>query len=108
MYLPRERLRQLLEKIASLIGSRASRLWIDHFSERFLEMESPEVRDFLAAMKRLGEPFVTGFRQVESLSALWKSEATASASEIVNVSEPVHSEYFFSVLRLHTPLNQRS
>jgi hypothetical protein len=51
-------------------------------------------------MARLGEPFVTGFDDPAAVAPeTWVLAETTTAGSAVGVSEPVHGEYRFSVLK---------
>jgi len=100
MYFSREVLGEMFRKIRSLVRSPISRFWLDHVTSELFEMESFDVRSFLSSMARLGEPFITGFDDPASVAPdSWVLAETTSAAASVGVSEPVHGEYRFSILK---------
>jgi hypothetical protein len=51
-------------------------------------------------MARLGEPFITGFVDPATLTPdLWALAETTSASSVLGVSDTIHGEYRFSLLK---------
>jgi methyltransferase (TIGR00027 family) len=102
MYLGDAQLRACLQQARGLCRHSGSRLWLDHVSEDLLSMPRPEVRSFLAAMARLGEPFVTGFADADTFGgadAGWRAVEHCSAAQVLGLDEPVHREYRFALLR---------
>ncbi|MEO5961005.1 MAG: class I SAM-dependent methyltransferase, partial [Opitutaceae bacterium] len=100
MYLTRGELGGLFQKLRALTASPETRLWIDHVTSELFDLDVIEVRSFLAAMTRLGEPFVLGFDDASSvLPGVWAPVESASAADVLSLVEPVHREYRFSILR---------
>ena len=99
MYLSSFELAQLLRKLRAIVGSAQSRLWMDHVSSSLFSIDILEVKSFLASMTRLGEPFVLGYDDISALSECkWVTEEKTSAAAVLEISEAVHQEYFFSIL----------
>lgn len=100
MYFTHEVLATLLDKLHALVGSPQSRLWLDHVTSELFEMEVFDVRTFLSSMTRLGEPFIAGFSNPASIAPeQWELTETTSASAVLGISDAIHSEYRFSLLR---------
>lgn len=101
MYLYGEDLRMVLNEAAKICQNNDSRLWIDHSTTDLLEMKEPEVTHFLENMSRLGEPFVTGFTDIVSLTQTekWVQTSTLSAGEVIGLNDSIHQGYLFSMLQ---------
>jgi len=99
MYLTPPSLSALLASAGRLAGSSASCLWMDHVSDELLTTEQPHVVRFLEGMRRLGEPFINGFRDASTVSPEWICEERVGADQVAATSEPVHALYYFSLLR---------
>lgn len=100
MYFTRDALATLFDKLHSLVGSSQSRLWLDHVTSELFEMDVFDVRTFLSSMTRLGEPFITGFSNPASIAPdCWELAETTSAAAVLGISDAIHSEYRFSLLR---------
>lgn len=100
MYFTRELLSVLLDKLNALVVSPQSRLWLDHVTADLFEMDLFDVRTFLSSMTRLGEPFITGFSNPASLAPeQWELAETTSASAVLGITDAIHSEYRFSLLK---------
>lgn len=99
MYLAPAELAALLTRAAGVSTHPCSRLWLDHVTPRLYDLDLPSVTSFLATMSRLGEPFVLGFERAdEHGGGHWRTVASASATDVVGVDDPVHREYRFSLL----------
>ncbi|MEX1020422.1 MAG: class I SAM-dependent methyltransferase [Litorilinea sp.] len=100
MYLEKEDLEELLAKLGRATTHKASRVWLDHVTPALFHLELPEVQTFLASMSRLGEPFILGFNDGDAIGhPQWQQASTTSAAEILDLAEPVHAEYRFSILK---------
>lgn len=100
MYFPRDVLASLFAALRELAASPDSRVWVDHVTPDLFDLDLPEVRSFLASMARLGEPFVTGFDDPAAVApGTWVLAETTTAAAVLGVSEPVHAEYRFSLLK---------
>jgi O-methyltransferase involved in polyketide biosynthesis len=100
MYFSGDQLERLFSKIRALTTSPTSRLWLDHVTPEAFELDLFEVKAFLSSMSRLGEPFVSGFADPSAVApGSWTLEESASAADVMDVREPVHAEYRFSILR---------
>jgi methyltransferase (TIGR00027 family) len=100
MYFPRDALARLFNKLGGLATSTRSRLWLDHVTSSLFDLDIFEVRSFLSSMTRLGEPFVTGFDNPAIVAPdAWSLAETTSAAAAIGVSDAIHSEYRFSVLK---------
>lgn len=101
MYLHQAELFSLLEETRRLCASKDSRVWIDHVTPNFYSLNSPEVRSFLQAISRLGEPFVTGFTQVEAFDPRWKTVEQRSSAQVLgqeSVTHPAYENHLVSLL----------
>jgi hypothetical protein len=100
MYFPRDVLARLFIKLRALTTSQESRLWLDHVTSCLFELDIFEVRSFLSSMTRLGEPFITGFDNPATVAPdAWALARTTSAAAEIGVSDAIHSEYRFSILK---------
>jgi len=100
MYFKREVLATVFTKLRALTSSQDSRFWIDHASTSLFDLDMFEVKSFIATMAGLGEPFITGFDDpTEIAPQSWVLVEKTTAASAIGVSEPVHREYRFSVLR---------
>jgi O-methyltransferase involved in polyketide biosynthesis len=100
MYFPREVLATVFAKLRALNSSAKSRLWLDHVTSALLDLDLFEVRSFLSSMARLGEPFITGFDDPATIAPdSWVLSETTSAASAVGVSDAIHNDYRFSVLK---------
>jgi acyl-coenzyme A thioesterase PaaI-like protein len=100
MYFHRDQLARLFDKVRALTNSPASRLWLDHVTPALFDLEIFEVKAFLASMSRLGEPFVLGFDDPAAVAPdSWTWDESASASDVLGESDPVHDGYRFSILK---------
>lgn len=100
MYLSGSDLEKLLRKLRAITISDRSRLWIDHVSSNFFSLDILEIKSFLSSMTRLGEPFVLGYNDISELhDCEWITDEKTSAAASLGISEAVHLEYIFSVLR---------
>jgi O-methyltransferase involved in polyketide biosynthesis/acyl-coenzyme A thioesterase PaaI-like protein len=100
MYLDSPQFQNLLGRLRSLLTSPETRIWVDHVTTRIFALDVEEVQAFLSSMTRLGEPFVNGFNDVSELDThSWEVSEAASAADVLGLSEVVHSEYRFSILR---------
>lgn len=100
MYLTESELKTLLQKVHALAHSIESRVWIDHVTTRIFASPVNEVRAFLSSMTRLGEPFINGFDDSDTLDpTLWETVDSKSAAAVLAMEDDVHREYRFAVLR---------
>lgn len=101
MYLYADDLRRVLNETIKICQNRDSRLWLDHSTIELLERQEPEVTHFLENMSRLGEPFVTGFTDIVSLTQTraWLQTSTLSAGDVIGLNDSIHQGYLFSMLQ---------
>jgi methyltransferase (TIGR00027 family) len=100
MYFRRDALARLLKDIRGLANSPKSRLWLDHVTSYIFDLDIFEVRSFLSSMTRLGEPFITGFDNPAMVAPdAWSLAETTSAAAAISVSDAIHPEYRFSILK---------
>lgn len=100
MYFQREVLETVFTKLRALTSNSKSRFWLDHVTSAFFDLGLFEVRSFLSSMARLGEPFVTGFDDPATIApSSWILAETNSAASVLGVSDAIHNEYRFSVLK---------
>jgi O-methyltransferase involved in polyketide biosynthesis len=100
MYFPRDVLARLFNRLRDLTTSQNSRLWLDHVTSSVFDFDVFEVRSFLSSMTRLGEPFITGFDNPATIAPdAWVLAETTSAAAAIGVSDTIHGEYRFSVLK---------
>ena len=100
MYFPREVLASFFSRLRPLVSSPSSRFWLDHLTPALFELDGAEIRSFLSSMARFGEPLVTGVDNPASIAPdSWILEKTTSASEALGLSDAIHAEYRFSVLK---------
>jgi methyltransferase (TIGR00027 family) len=100
MYFEAPELRSLLRRVRSLVAHPASRLWLDHATEAAFRLDRPDVRAFFASMARLGEPFVLGFENADSVCQPdWVAVESRSAAEVMGQDDEVLAEYRFSLLQ---------
>jgi methyltransferase (TIGR00027 family) len=100
MYFTRDALGRLLNSLRGLTTTQKSRLWLDHVTSSLFDLDIFEVRSFLSSMTRLGEPFITGFDNPAIVAPdAWSLAETTSAAAAVGVSDAIHSEYRFSILK---------
>jgi len=100
-YLHAPELERLLAGIYALCQHPKSRLWFDHVTPALFQLEHPEVQGFLSAISRLGEPFVTGFKDVQVISDRWRTIEQCKAEDMLNGSvapHPVYAEHLMSLL----------
>jgi O-methyltransferase involved in polyketide biosynthesis len=100
MYFAREVLATVFDKLRGLTSNPESRFWLDHVASTLFDLDLFEVRSFLSSMARLGEPFVTGFDDPATIApGTWVLSETTSAASAVGVSDAIHNEYRFSILK---------
>ena len=100
MYLTGDEFTRLLHKLHTLAASLNTRIWIDHVTSSLFHLDVLEVKAFLSSMTRLGEPFIFGFDDVLALdSNTWVSQDIVSAADVLGLSDAVHQEYRFSILK---------
>lgn len=100
-YLHAPELERLLSAIHELCQHPKSQLWFDHVTPELFRMEHPEVQGFFSAISRLGEPFVTGFKDVQALSDQWQMTEQCTAADMLNgrvISHPVYAEHLISLV----------
>ena len=101
MYFTETDLRQILERISALTSNNASVIWMDHITQAVLSLELPEIKSFLSSMTRLGEPFVLGFADANSVALpYWKVRSTSSSANVLDYYDTVFEEYRFSILEM--------
>lgn len=102
MYLEMQELRQTFERLQLLLRNPSSKLWIDHFTEEFYDLKLQELSDFLANIARLGEPFLTGFKDAAMLAPGlgWTTVEHSTAADELGLRDDVYHEYRFSVLSI--------
>jgi methyltransferase (TIGR00027 family) len=101
MYLDAPALRAVLISLADWLPD--AHLWMDFVSPALLDSPAAGVRQFLSDIARLGEPFVTGLDQIESLGTPWRTVASATAAEVLGHDDPVERGYRFAVARRIAP-----
>jgi methyltransferase (TIGR00027 family) len=100
MYLERNDLSELLDSVGKVLKNPLSRFWVDHVTPRILASSAPYATEFFSTMARMGEPFLTGFDDFEQITPeTWTLEASKSAADWLNLSDEIHSEYRFTLLR---------
>lgn len=101
MYFAEIDLRQILERIGAITSNRSSVIWMDHITPSVLCLDLPEIKSFLSSMTRLGEPFVLGFADANSIALpYWKVRSTTSSANVLNDYDAVFEEYRFSILEM--------
>lgn len=103
-YLHAPELERLLSVIHSLCQHTQSRLWFDHVTPDLFQLEHPEVQGFFSAISRLGEPFVTGFKDVQAISAHWQTTEQCTAADMLNGNVDPHPVYAEHVMSLVEPV----
>jgi methyltransferase (TIGR00027 family) len=101
MYFTETDLRQILERISALTSSNESVIWMDHITQSVLSLDLPEIKSFLASMTRLGEPFMLGFADANSVALpYWRVKSTTSSANVLDCYDTVFEEYRFSILEV--------
>ncbi len=101
MYLDNDSLCSVLDEAEKICRNDGSRFWLDHSTSELLKRQEPEVVSFLENMSRLGEPFITGFTDIISLTRTerWSQTSTVSAGDVIGLDDPIHQGYLFSMLQ---------
>jgi methyltransferase (TIGR00027 family) len=102
MYFTSEVTKGLLQSVARLMTNPRSRLWMDYVHESVVDgtCTLTPVKQFIEAMRTLGEPFIAGFSDLKrdaGKSGLRVREDTTS-NRYTKSSEPVFTLYRFAVL----------
>ncbi len=94
-----------IDRIFGAIGrvmAPGSRFWFDYVSEAIVEGTTGirEAEDFIDAMRKLGEPFVTGFDDMGPLARRYHLEIKedAAAGSVLGIGEAIYNHYHFCVL----------
>ncbi len=88
---------------ASKLMSPGSRFWFDYVSEDLVADATgvKEAEDFMRNMRKLGEPFINGYSETDSLAGtygLTVKENTASGS-VLEIGEDIYNHYSFCILK---------
>jgi methyltransferase (TIGR00027 family) len=104
MYLEPADLRGLLFQLGGTLRSPDSRIWLDHVTPRILASKEPYAAEFFSTMARMGEPFRSGFADLESVMPdSWTVASCSSAADWLDLQDDeVHAEYKFTLLRAKT------
>jgi methyltransferase (TIGR00027 family) len=97
MYLDAPVLSAVLASLAGWLPD--AHLWMDFVSPALLASSAEGVLQFLSDIARLGEPFVTGVDDIESLGTPWRTVEVASAADVLGHDDPVERGYRFAVAR---------
>jgi O-methyltransferase involved in polyketide biosynthesis len=103
MYFDKQSFQRIVASIPRLLQHRDSRLWLDYVDVSVIDGSSgfPVVDEFMNAMRCLGEPFITGFKEIEvelRHHGLVIQEDTPSR-RMLKSDDPVFDLYKFCVLR---------
>ena len=104
MYLTQDNFRAILSGISHLKNTAKKRVWIDHVTPEIFKSDNDSVSGFLENMSRLGEPFITGYEDLESLidGNYLVSYDRKSAQNILESTNSLHELYCFTTLELAT------
>jgi hypothetical protein len=101
MYLDPSELRALLAQLGGALDAPESRIWLDHVTPRILASKERYAADFFSTMARMGEPFRSGFDELEAIVPdAWGVAGRSSAAEWLGLQDDeVHEGYTFAVLQ---------
>jgi O-methyltransferase involved in polyketide biosynthesis len=102
MYFYEEETGQTFSAIRKLMQNSESLLWLDYTSKKVVADETniPEVENFMANMRRMGEPFIQGYETIltSENSRLFEMKHLTSSDYCVDEADAIYGHYSFCIL----------
>lgn len=102
MYFQEEMIGAVLCSIKNFM-SRNSYIWLDYVSEDLVKDDTgvAAAENFMKNMRRMGEPFINGYNNINILAAKHKFtiQKDLHSGKVLNLEEDIYKHYSFCVLR---------
>lgn len=102
MYFYKEETSQTFTAIRQLMQNSESLLWLDYTSKKVVADETniQEVEDFMANMRRMGEPFIQGYETIltSENARLFEMKHLTSSDYCVDEPDAIYGHYSFCIL----------